>query len=638
MSELYYREALKRGQKETRTRVSRGQSPCLPVLDDFIPAAKALGGVDLGVVQVPSAFVVGTKSRARENAFAANFMPVMDVKSEFAVKWQRLCQAHLTEGIQEPIKAYEYLNRFYVEEGNKRVSVLKFFDAPQIAARVIRILPERTPENAGYFEFVDFYARSRINEIEFSRPGGYAALQKLLGKDQEAVWTEEESRRLRTVWYYFRTAFDRCGGGKLSLLPGDALLACLEIYGYGALQDKGAEALQQLLKKAWEEIALRQEPEPVEVHMTPPEEKPSLIQKVLPTGAKPIRAAFLHDGSPDSAAWTRGHEQGRIYAQQALQGQVEATAWFDVLSAGAEQAIESAIAAGNTVIFTTSPRLLPASLRAAVEHPEVTFFNCSLNTNHRYIRTYYARMYEVKFIIGAIAGAMAGDDPVGYLADYPIFGQVAGVNAFALGAQMVNPRAKVLLEWSSVGGNEAAEQRLLSRGARLISAQDMTRWGMDDRESLGLSLITESGRVNLATPLWQWGTYYERLLRLVRSSTARQEYAGTSRALNYYWGLSAGVVDLRCAETLPPPVIRLAETLKGAVASGLCRPFAGALYDQQGKALESDGDLTPEQIIRMEELVENITGAIPVYDELTDLAKATVDLVGVGKASRDRRG
>ena len=38
---------------------------------------------------------------------------------------------------------------------------------------------------------------------------------------------------------------------------------------------------------------------------------------------------------------------------------------------------------------------------------------------------------------------------LGYVGDYPIFGQIAGINAFALGAQMVDPKARVLLVWSS---------------------------------------------------------------------------------------------------------------------------------------------------------------------------------------------
>ena len=50
------------------------------------------------------------------------------------------------EGIREPIKAYEFMNKFYVEEGNKRVSVLKFFDAVSIPGNVTRIVPPRTEE------------------------------------------------------------------------------------------------------------------------------------------------------------------------------------------------------------------------------------------------------------------------------------------------------------------------------------------------------------------------------------------------------------------------------------------------------------------------------------------------------------
>ena len=50
--------------------------------------------------------------------------------------------------------------------------------------------------------------------------------------------------------------------------------------------------------------------------------------------------------------------------------------------------------------------------------------------------------------MGAIAGAMAENDKISYIADYPISGTIANINAFALGAKMINPRAKVHLEWS----------------------------------------------------------------------------------------------------------------------------------------------------------------------------------------------
>ena len=62
-------------------------------------------------------------------------------------------------------------------------------------------------------------------------------------------------------------------------------------------------------------------------------------------------------------------------------------------------------------------------------------------------------MHEAKFLMGAIAGAMAENDRLFYLADYPMFGTIANINAFAIGAKMTNPRAKVYLDWYAKKGN-----------------------------------------------------------------------------------------------------------------------------------------------------------------------------------------
>ena len=138
-------------------------------------------------------------------------------------------------------------------------------------------------------------------------------------------------------------------------------------------------------------------------------------------------------------------------------------------------------------------------------------------------------MYEVKFISGAIAGALAGGDSIGYVGDYPIFGQVASINAFALGVQLTNPRTRVYLEWSSVSSGESAVQRLTDRGIRLISAQDLTKLGGWKDSSFGLSLVGEDGQVNLAMPVWRWGVYYEELLRRIRNKSFQAEYQESPR-------------------------------------------------------------------------------------------------------------
>ena len=77
-----------------------------------------------------------------------------------------------------------------------------------------------------------------------------------------------------------------------------------------------------------------------------------------------------------------------------------------------------------------------------------------------------------------------------------------------------------------------------------------------------------------------------------------------------------------------------------ALSSPLRFPVNGKFNICQGITASSvlDGDLTPEQIIGMDWLAENIVGSIPEYDELSETGKATVDLVGVEIISKDKRG
>ena len=628
----YYADAQKQAQKEFRRCIAAGEHPYPPVLDAFIPSEQFARGVDLGLVQVPMEFIVGTRTQARTNAFARNFMPLVPEGSEFATKWENLCQAHLEEGIRDPIKVYEYLNRYYVEEGNKRVSVLKFFGADAIEGRVTRILPEvHNEETDRYFEFVEFYRVSRVNYIEFSRSGSYARLQQLLGKSAGELWSDDDRMDFRAAYTYFRSAYEAKGGDKLTSTVGDAMLAYLEVYGYQDLCSKTGPEIKKSVSQLWEEIALQQEPAPIDVKLDPKAEKPEgLIAKVLPKSEKPIKVAFIHDKAPALSGWTYAHELGREHVERVFGSEIETETFFNALDSDPQELLEQAVADGCSVIFTTSPRLLPASLRAAVDHPKVTVLNCSLNMSHRYIRTYYARMYEAKFIAGVIAGALAGSHDVGYICDYPIFGQVAGINAFALGVQTADPQGRVYLEWSSVGGVEAATARLTDRGVRLISSQDLARLQDKGSAPFGLALVDGPNQSTLAMPVWQWGAYYEALLRRIRNKSLQSEYTESHKALNYYWGMSAGVIEMHYSDKLPDATRKLAGLIEKSIRAGICDPFRGPLHDQNGRQIIGKNQaLTTEQIIDMSWLNENVVGAIPAYEDLSDTGKATVGIAGI---------
>ena len=140
-NELYLK-AQKLALRDYREKMLAGQSPFLPVLDDILQNVPVENQIPLGQVDIPLNLLVGTKTTGRTAAFASNFMPLLDLKTEFATKWVNLCLSHLEEGIRDPIRCYEYMGRFYVQEGNKRVSVLKFFDASSILGNVTRVVPQ----------------------------------------------------------------------------------------------------------------------------------------------------------------------------------------------------------------------------------------------------------------------------------------------------------------------------------------------------------------------------------------------------------------------------------------------------------------------------------------------------------------
>lgn len=633
MSEEDYSRAQKLGKKEYQSRMMRGLQPTLEVLDDILPPKGSYSEVPLGLVQIPSDQIVGTRTDGRSNAFASSFMPILKQNSEFARKWATLSTSHLEEGIREPIKAYEYMNKFYVLEGNKRVSVAKYFDVDSIPGTVIRIVPKRTneKENVIYYEYMDFYNVSKVNYLYMSKVGNFPKLQAALGKEQGEMWSDEDRENFSSVFYRFQMEYRARGGDKLSITEGDAFLAFLGVYGYEELLEKTTSELNDLVGKTWEEFLLLEAEDVIDLKMDPTNEKKPLLSRILPTSVSRLKAAFIYAKTPASSAWTYAHELGRLYLEQAFPDEITTFYYDNATQENIDDYIEAAINCGSNIIFTTSPSFAQASVKAAIENPEVRILNCSLNTSHRYIRTYYARMHEAKFLMGALAGALTTNDKLAYVGDYPIYGSIANINAFAIGAKMVNPRAKVYLEWSSMKDIDIAE-RLKEIGAGCISGKDMVIPEESTRE-FGLYTLDGEHTRSLAMPLWHWGKFYEQLIRTIMDGTWKyDDNSYEKKAINYWWGMSAGVIDVICSKNIPAETKRLMELLKQSIVSQQFSPFSGILYSQNGMV---QGDpkqrLTPEEIITMDWLAENVVGIIPKTEDLQEQAKPVTLQQGVNK-------
>ena len=634
MADLSYQQAHKLGMREMKARASRHEDLYLPSLEELLPHLDSLNEEDLGSIRIGIDQIVGTRSTARREAFSPSFYPLLDDGSEFAAKWSALAKSHLKEGIQDPITAVEYLNRFYVVEGHKRVSVLRFFGATTIRAEVKRLLPAKSeePEIAVYYEFLDFYKVTRIHYLRYSRLGAYPAMLKLLCGEDMTPWDEDKRRGFYSDVVRFRRAY---AGSALSgtLTQDEAMMRYLEIFGVEALTSHTPSELKADLAVITPELnSVKNESAPVLV-TDPAESQPrSIISRIVHPTVKNLKVVFLHDKAPDSSYWTYAHEQGRLSAQEELGDRVETQSVFNMLDQDFDAVMKELAEKGVDMVFSTTPRLLKNTLSAAAAMPNVKFLNCSLNVSHPILRCYYARMYEAKFLTGVLAGALSEKRTIGYICDYPIYSMPASINAFALGVRMVNPRARVLLEWSTVQGADI-DRHFANYGVTAISGQDSLI--RDERRNrTGIFLAQGNQQVNIASSLWNWGTFYRKILESVLDGSwdELQSTSDAGQTINYWWGLSAGVVDVRLGEKVPAETARLVRLLRESMIAGSFQPFDGPVYDQNGELRIAEGEkLTPHQIMMMDWLVENVDGEIPKIDRLTPTAQELVKIQGVLK-------
>ena len=616
-----FKLALKAGQKCYRDCVHRGRAPYPQVLEELLQGGVVAGRVDLGELEIPIAQIVGMNTAGRQTAFAANFMPLLDLGTEFASKWISLCEAHLGDtGIVDPIRCFEYMGQFYVQEGNKRVSVLRSFGAPTIRAYVTRVLPLYSDDPAVrvYYEFLHFYERCGLYQVHFNRLGDYPKLQAAL------VWSQLERRAFLTAFYTFKTAYDKLTQSAPPVTTAEALLTWLHAYTLGDLRVLTQAELERSIRAIWPELEAVAQGGKIAVQTEAAPEPQSLLGRL--TGFRGcLRAAFVYECAPEASPWIAAHEAGRRQLVQALGEAVDARVYLVTDYPSPEDALEQAAADGAQVVFTTTVPLIFACRKLAPKYPGVRFLNCSVDMPYPGVRTYYGRIYEAKFLLGAIAGALAEDSRIGYVADGPIFGTPAAINAFALGAQLTNPRAEIELRWSCCEASPAA--RLAEEGLRVICARDLPGSG-DSPDWRGLCLAQNAGPVCAALPVWNWGEVYIRLARSILRG-GWDELSAVA-AVNYWWGFASGAVDVQLMESLPDGPRELVRLLRAALTHGELAPFHRRIADQTG-AVQNDGErwLAPEEVLHMDWLCANVRGSIPQYDELLPMARPMVRLLGL---------
>ncbi len=622
----HYSKARRDGLRVYSAALQANADPYLPVLEDKVPNLAQLTRQPLGLISVPVERIVGSVSSGRSYAFASNFMPILEGASEFASKWNHLYDSVEQEGVNMPITALEYLGWFYVIEGNKRTSVMKSMGALDLEADVTRVIPERdgSPEVEAAFEYYDFTRATGLYGLFFSRPGSCAKLVSIPGVREGEEWTEDEILSLRKLYQYFHAAYLQEMKDRPCMQAGDAFLSWLSAFGYRDMRNEDQETVREKVRLMAREFELRDG----RVNLVMDPEKLTSSRPLISVLFRPakIKAGFLFTRSVEDSAWNYWHNLGRLEAEEKLGGKVETAVRIVPSRTETAAVIDELIADGYTAIFATSPVMMNSVLEPALEHPEVKFLCCSLLSKYANIRNYYIRFYEAKFLLGMAAGILSDNGKIGYIADFPIFGTPSAANAFALGARMVNPSAKIYLNWFSSIYFDAANP-FLDPEIRVICNRDITAPKHEARD-YGLYLRLGGEIQNMATLIPRWGPFYRMMIERIQEGTFSPA-ENREKITNYWWGLGSNILDVAFSSRMDTYAVRLINHFREELKEGSFSPFEGELRDQAGMLrCEGDRRLTPAEIMCMDYLVDNIVGSLPEEEELIESARPLVRLQG----------
>ena len=195
---------------------------------------------------------------------------------------------------------------------------------------------------------------------------------------------------------------------------------------------------------------------------------------------------------------------------------------------------------------------------------------------------------------------------------------------------MTNPRAKILLRWSCQKG--AHQQEFLDKGIRVISNRDAPTENPAylNFGNYGTYYLNDSNQWEaLGSPIWRWDRCYESIVySMLVGSWAKAE--ANQRAVNYWWGMDSGVIDIQLSDSLPSGLRSLANLLRQSIQNGQIDPFRRRIYDQSGK-LRNNGshNLSPDELLYMDWLCDNVIGSIPSFDELEPYAQPMVRELGI---------
>ncbi|MBR4153703.1 MAG: BMP family ABC transporter substrate-binding protein [Selenomonadaceae bacterium] len=227
------------------------------------------------------------------------------------------------------------------------------------------------------------------------------------------------------------------------------------------------------------------------------------------------------------------------------------------------------------------------------EYPNIAFATNSAEVHDRNLTSYFARLYQARYLAGALAGMRTKSNIIGYVAAMHNTEVNRGINAFTLGVQRTNPNAKVLVMWTGSWQDERLEakhaMRLIKAGADLLTYHQDEDATAQVADKYGVDFIAYNEILSgysehyLTSVVCIWDLYYSDMIQ-------RYLKGELNSTKNHWLGIERGAVMLSDYSPLVTQEMRdKLEMLKQELINDRLI-FSGKIYDNAGNVRCEDGE------------------------------------------------
>ncbi|GBU28503.1 membrane protein [Treponema sp. R8-4-B8] len=331
----------------------------------------------------------------------------------------------------------------------------------------------------------------------------------------------------------------------------------------------------------------------------------------MPLAKENVKIGVVHITDPfsESSGYAYSHQTGIEEMKKNL-GLTDSQILYktnidDVDLISIENAYRELIAQGANIIFSPSWGYMDTCDKLARDFPSVIFAVIGDKYNDTNLTNYYGKIYQARYLSGLAAGMKTKTNKIGFVTAWGKDNSdvTGGINAFALGVEKVNPKAriyvKVTYSWFDPMGEAFASRALILAGCDVIAQHTDTPTPMIEAERAGVWGIGYSTDMSADAPnavitsvIWRWSAYYTFLVQSVID--------GTFNTVPWYGSLKDRVVDITPLNkniTLNAETERIIDEERRRIEDGEFDVFSGVMETNDGKSIGREGgNLTEDEI------------------------------------------